>query len=228
MTNLLSLPTELIIHILSCSTVQTATRLTSANKELHAIWLKHTQPILEGIARYIPAYQDVVDLTNLQYSFNEQPEVEPTLATQPPAVLHFRRLLYNADFAAEATAGWPDTWQHKHSYYLIRKLVLAHLHQDEKLKRALFSTLSVAPLGTPYVAWKTCEWLCRHGRDDHLGLTHCISKVDAEKVPFYYPLELSGCRPEWMYANKVATAVMSDRSFDGHTLEDAMLKCTYS
>jgi hypothetical protein len=99
MTNLLSLPTELIIHILSCSTVQTATRLTSANKELHAIWLKHTQPILEGIARYIPAYQDVVDLTNLQYSFNEQPEVEPTLATQPPAVLHFRRLLYNADFA---------------------------------------------------------------------------------------------------------------------------------
>jgi hypothetical protein len=41
MTNLLSLPTELIIHILSCSTVQTATRLTSANKELQAIWLKH-------------------------------------------------------------------------------------------------------------------------------------------------------------------------------------------
>jgi hypothetical protein len=46
-TNLPSLPTELVVSILSFPTVQNATRLPRANKESQAIWLKHADRILE-------------------------------------------------------------------------------------------------------------------------------------------------------------------------------------
>jgi hypothetical protein len=71
MTTLLDLPTELIIQVLTSSpTVWTATCLSSVNKELRTIWLRHTNQILEGIVGpRVPAYEDAVDLANLQTSF---------------------------------------------------------------------------------------------------------------------------------------------------------------
>ena len=226
MTSLLSLPTEIIIQILaSCPTAYTAVSLSSVNTEIHAIWLKHIRQILESIARSIPAYEDATDLTNLQYTFEEQPTTDAVGSAQPLALLHFRRLLSNAALAAEATAGWPDTWQHKHSYYLVRKLVLAYLHQDEKLKRALFLTLSTAPIPTPYVAYKICNFLCCDARYDHLGVIHCIPSIDGKIVPTHYLLQAGGCRPEWQYAHEVTkSATMSTT----RSLEDAMFNSTYS
>lgn len=75
MTTLLSLPTELIILILSYSNAQTATRLARANKELQAIWLKNNDYILTCIVKNIlpaPAYQDA---SNLQLSGDDSPSM---------------------------------------------------------------------------------------------------------------------------------------------------------
>jgi hypothetical protein len=99
MTTLLDLPTELIIQVLTSSpTVWTATCLSSVNKELRAIWLKHTNQILEGIVGpRVPAYEDAVDLANLQTSFLSKDlpkKAAPARSTyQSPAVLYFWRFL---------------------------------------------------------------------------------------------------------------------------------------
>jgi hypothetical protein len=68
MTSLLSLPTELIIHVLaSCPIAQTAACLSAANKELRAIWLKHTREILEGIVRLrVPAHKVATAVAKMQ------------------------------------------------------------------------------------------------------------------------------------------------------------------
>jgi hypothetical protein len=115
MTTLLDLPTELIIQVLTSSpTVWTATCLSSVNKELRAIWLKHTNQILEGIVGpRVPAYEDAVDLANLQTSFLSKDlpkKAAPARSTyQSPAVLYFWRFLKDAALASEAADAWKES-----------------------------------------------------------------------------------------------------------------------
>lgn len=110
MTSLLSLPTELIIQVLtSCPTAQTATCLSAVNKDLRAIWLKHTREILEGIVRLrVPAHKIATALAKTQRSLLPDDEfadaAQLSSADQAPLILHYALLFRNASLASSAIA----------------------------------------------------------------------------------------------------------------------------
>jgi hypothetical protein len=244
MTILLDLPTELIIQVFtSSSTVWTATCLSGANKELRSIWLKHSHQILKGIIRpQVPAYEDAVDLANLRISYRSKKppkkaaQARPTY--HPPAVLYFWSLLIDASRASEAADAWKESWNFKpefgyehdpayihpqRSYYLLRKLVLAYVQQDEKFKRALHSMLSAAPLVDLTANAELCNFLCSDLRDeDKIALdNHIQSPMNV----FQFNDDFWGrCEPEWEYVGAVAKAALADRMLGTDTLEDAIFK----
>lgn len=239
MTTLLDLPTELIIQVLTSSpTVWTATCLSSVNKELRAIWLKHTNQILEGIVGpRVPAYEDAVDLANLQTSILSKDlpkKVAQARSTyHSPAVLYFWRFLKDAALASEVADAWKESWHFnpsrfgyedqihpayvlpQSSYYLFRKLVLAYVQQDEKFKRALYSTISAAPLVNLTANAKLCDFLCSQLReDDKIALDNHILTDDG----------IGSCEPEWEYTDAVTRAALADRILGTNTLEAVMFK----
>jgi hypothetical protein len=234
MTSLLSLPTELIIQVFaSCPTVYTAACLSAANKELRAIWLKHTDQILERTLRdTLPGYEDAVDLANMQRSLLS-PE-QSTDATQTPDYQYYRRLLHDAKLASPLIAEWkkdikrdPDqfTWRRRipqdpHiSYYLIRKLILTPYCRDKQVKRELYSTLSAAPFHLvqshndlmEFLNFKTFDpedWEMLHGVPDDDNFDNDEREND---IP-----------PQMYYPSEVTYAAFKDRMEGTHELEDAI------
>lgn len=108
MAKLLSFPNEMLICIYThSSTIESAVSLSSVNRRLQSVWLKHTNYIAEVILRrQIHAYQDAVDLAIL-----EEPLIDTTQLTLPtmnqvPVRLYLPRLRRNAGLASSATAAW--------------------------------------------------------------------------------------------------------------------------
>jgi hypothetical protein len=191
--NLLSLPIELIVLILASCPVQTATRLAIANKELHAIWLKHNDHILESMFKETfpaSAHEDAIDFRDLQNSlvrreqFINATQQGPSVVDQPsPTAPFFGQLLRDATLAVMTVASWrvlPHTRMYTDaygSYYFVRKLVLAGRHQNEPLKGTLFSTLSRArstPTQTPFSHVDLCNFICGYARDLEPGVAHGV------------------------------------------------------
>jgi hypothetical protein len=184
MTTLLSLPTELIVLVLSCSTAQTAARLARANKELQAIWIKHNDHILNCIIKNVlpaSAYQDALELASLQTRL--LPPCELIDAT------YFGRILHDASLASATIAACdiePHTGLHTDmyaSYYFVRKLLLAaRCHRKARpgvqaLKQTLYSALSVksARSGTISLHTRLCNFMYTFARDRTPGLAHDVS-----------------------------------------------------
>lgn len=241
-TNLLSLPTELIVQVFtSCPTVQTATRLSSVNKEMHAIWIKHTHQILEDIIRpQIPAYEDATEIAKLQNSLlsTEQPTdaTKVSSVNEAPAVRHFHLLLRNATLASNVVdshratlATYPKVYQltldftHAHAmYYLSAKLVLAHRSQDEHLKRALYSTLKSASELTVVAHLELVRFLHVYTQSaGSAGILHGI------------PIHMCECgaTTEWRYSFYAVNAAYDERFHRVHggdtRLEDVISKEVY-
>jgi hypothetical protein len=183
MTTLLSLPTELIVLILSYSTAQTATRLARANKELRAIWIKHNDHIVNCIIKNIlpaSAYQDALELGRLQRGL--LPPCELIDAT------YFGRILHDATLAAITIAACdiePHTRVHTDrycSYYFVRKLVLAgRCHQKPRpgghdLKQTLYSALiaTSTPIQTISFHVQLCSFMYNYARARKAGLAHSV------------------------------------------------------
>lgn len=146
------------------------------------------------------------------------------------------RILENAALASETTVAWRESLRFplgdkrqyapafacpQPSYYLIRKLVLPYLHEDEKLRSELFSTFSKAPHLELRAIASLCNYLCNDVRDDYLGIIHGIPHPDSDGNPYGNPL-FSGSHPEWDYAEQVTRAALRDLMNVTHTLEDAI------
>jgi hypothetical protein len=198
MTDLLSLPTELIVLILSYSTAQTAARLARANKELQAIWRKHNDQILTCIVKNIlpaPAYQDALELASLQSML--LPSCELIDAT------YFGRILHDATLASMTVAAW-KLLDHTRtpndmygSYYFVRKLVLAGRchrkarHGGHALKRALYSVLRAKSTPTRTISSYAglIALICFYDRNRRPGLSHGVWNP--------YKLPNDDWDPEW-------------------------------
>lgn len=240
MTSLFSLPTELLIHTLACCpTVQTAACLSSANKELRAIWQKHTHHILESIARSIPAYQEATILAKMQYAMppnddlagaGQTSSVEPT-----PLLRHFSLLFRNASLASSAVAAWkgwisslPTTncrtrfaFSDAHrSYYMIRLLVTVHpyLHQQQELLRVYHSLLKV----TSTARLTTHDELCTFLREVRHGGFHLQHGTTEHEKAWNTKNELTqgSWTPDWDYAAKVVRAALYEREHVTYMLEE--------
>jgi hypothetical protein len=251
--HILSLPIELIVDILaSCPTIKTAACLSSTNKGIRAIWLKHAHQILESIVSSrleIPAYSHALELADLQKRLPEDGS-EAFSSKQPPIFRYFSRLLCDADLASKTIAAWKATmpwepyseyekspdWIRPHaSYYLIRMIVLTHRSQDAKLKSALFSTLRVASVGAVEAGAQMCAFLTTSVNGDDLGVAHGIPKDTHHPAAGEWvfleeaspPLAARDCKPEWQWAYEVTSEAMSDRRYGTHRLEDAVFKSVW-
>ena len=159
MAKLLSLPTEMLICIYTnSSTIESAVSLSSVNKRLHSIWLKHTNHIAEIILRrQIPAHQDAVDLAILEEPLIDKTQLALPTINQAPVRLYLSRVLRNAGLASSATSAWlayvgdlgPDSHQARSlhhmsphaAYYLMRKVIFSHWWRRKCLDDHLYSTL---------------------------------------------------------------------------------------
>jgi hypothetical protein len=245
MTSLLSLPNELLINIFaSCPTAQTAVCLSGVNKELHAIWLKHTRQILEGIARSLgPAdvYVYAAFLARIQSWLLPEDELADAIqlssVDQTPDVLQFSLLHRNASLASSTITAWKASlkslpardWRRSHafpdaylSYYLIRMLVVLHRCTDERPEdlRILHSLLSGATKTTLYTVDELCSFF-HEVRHDDLGLQHGVMKdekdrnTDDEMTQGSYSLD-------WDYACQVVKAALYQRLHVAYMLEDVI------
>jgi hypothetical protein len=183
MTTLLSLPTELIILILSYSNPQTATRLARANKELQAIWRKNNNHILTCIVKNIlpaSAYQDALELATLQGTILRPCELIDAT--------YFGRILHDATLASMTIAACdiePHDRVHTDrycSYYFVRKLLLAgRCHQKPRpggqaLKQTLYSALiatSTPPQTISFHA-QLITFMYNYARARKAGLAHSV------------------------------------------------------
>jgi hypothetical protein len=237
MTSLLSLPTELIIHISAlCPTAQTATCLSAVNKELRAIWLKHTREILESIVRLrVPAYEEATALAKMQCSLLPDDELADAAqlpsVDQAPLILHHALLFRNASLASSAIAAWkahliflPATnWRYscqfpdKHrSYYLIRMLVAVYrcLDEQQELLRAYHSLLKATQTDRLVTLDELCTFL---HEVRHQGL-HITMKDEKDRDTD--ELTDGSWTPGWDYAAKVVRAAVYERTDVTYMLED--------
>jgi hypothetical protein len=158
MAKLLSLPNEMLICIYTNSTIESAVSLSSVNRRLHSIWLKHADHIAEIILRrQIPAYRDAVDLAISEEPLIDKTQLALPAINQAPVRLYLSRLLRNAGLASSATSAWlayvgdlvPDSYEARSlryisphaAYYLMRKVVFSHRWRRKCLNDHLYSTL---------------------------------------------------------------------------------------
>ena len=188
-STLLSLPNELIVVIISHSTVQTATRLARANKELQANWLKHRDKILKRIFQdTLPAsaHQDAYDFASDQASiFWREQMINPRPSDSVKQELDaptYGRLLRDALLANMTIASWrelPHTHIHTDgygSYYFIRKLVMVGRYKNNSLKQTLCSALGVRKTPTKKLMSHVdlCNFICGYARDLEPGRAHGV------------------------------------------------------
>jgi hypothetical protein len=258
MPHIFSLPNELIVDILAlCPTIKTAACLSSTNKQIRAIWLKHSHHILESIVSSqleIPAYKHALELADLQerlLSTEDGSDANQARSmVQPPTIRYFSRLLYDADLASKTIAAWKDTmpwepysadekspdWIRPHaSYYLIRMLVLTYRSQDAELKSALFSTLRAASAGAVEASSQMCAFLTTSVNCEDLGVAHGIPKDTTHPAAGEWrfldgplpPRAARDCKPGWQWAYEVTSEAMSDRRYGTDRLEDAVFKSVW-
>lgn len=151
MVNLLSLPNEMLICIYeNSSKIVLAVFLSSVNRRLRSVWLKHMNHIAEAtLRRQIPAYQDAVDLAVLEETLVDKTRLVLPTTNQVPVLLYLSRLQRNASLASSATAAWTaceggpesDRYQAKSAhissqamYYMMRKIVFLASMAEQMLR----------------------------------------------------------------------------------------------
>lgn len=157
----LSLPHELLLHIYTqVPTLDDAAHLFSVNRRLHSVWLENDTRIANAILRpLIPSYEDAVELAILEETVIDNTQPSSLVKSKVPVRSYIRRLLHNASLASGATAAW-NRWLASlptdnlrsgrnysslhESYYLMRKILLAHNHPEARLHQALYWNLRTA------------------------------------------------------------------------------------
>lgn len=182
MSHLLILSPELLKQIFSASdTVQDALSLAATSQYLRAVWLEHSDLIIEDILKpSIPAYAEAVSLAITETRLSLSLEVGP----------HLRRclgpLLLNADLCASACTAYAgardDDPLPQLPYYLMRRFGLGLNHPSfrEDLYSELRSATREKLLLLASLSHWVVAWGCDHvsccglisGDGDHSGILH--------------------------------------------------------
>lgn len=143
MAGLLSLPNEVLIHILSASlTTRTLCDLAHINKRFRAIWIKNSKQIITDV--YNPRISHLMDAVNLTLAGARQVATVPTDAVPPeaqPQCRYLAHILRNVDLAVntcdqftefrkslppdDAWYAEPTTSLHG-AYFIIRRAVMGY------------------------------------------------------------------------------------------------------
>lgn len=230
MAALLSLPNELILDIYtSMPDLESAARLSSVNKRLRNIWLENDNQIADAILRpQIPDYEDAVELAILEETVGNDAQLSHVKG-QIPTRFYLRRLLTNANLASSAVTAWThwmanltaDNYRHHMSYtspyasyYLMRKIVLAHQHPEARLQQALYATLRTESYDAVLTHSGLNEFLT--GRFDHdiESERHGIFKSEedwTEEEEMMHEMNYSVLEEEWNYVSDVLHAAMQEK-----------------
>lgn len=157
MAGLLTLSTELLMQIYcACDTVDDALHLSATNRRLQAIWLEHSNQVIEGILKpSIPAYEAAVDLAFTESRLQSSMRVSPSLYHSLPT------LLRNVDLCKSACVAYSKFYEHDpllaETYYFLRRMGLGlQYHQFRDDLYAELRAMSREPLAR---ASKMCRWL---------------------------------------------------------------------
>lgn len=160
MSQLLQLPTELLIQIFSASDrILDALHLSGTNRLLNGVWLEHSEPIIQGILESsLPAYHEAVQLAILETRLElgeSSIDYPPTLRSCLPT------LLRNADLCASACLAYSpvckDSTPPAISYYFLRRIALGYIHYQ--LRDDIYLELRSMSTEALVIRHNLSEWL---------------------------------------------------------------------
>lgn len=238
MAAFLSLPNELILEVYTrTSTLKCAARLSSTNKWLRSIWLENDIRITEGILRpHIPSYEDAEELAILEETVINNIQLSRA-KSRIPICFYVRRLVHNASLASSAATAWTrwlaglpaHNYRHQRnytslyaSYYLMRKILLAHQYPESQLHQALFSTLHAASRDAVLTHTEFSSFLLGYFGDEIESQRHGIFKNEedwTEEDEMEHEMGSNVIVEEWGYVGDVLHAAMLDKVHGYQKLE---------
>lgn len=159
MPQLLELPTELLIQVFAASdTILDALHLSGTNRLLNAIWLEHSEPIIEGILEAsLPAYNEAVQLAFLEIRL----ESTESSIDNPPTLRGCLPILRNADLCASVCLAYSpvckDAIPPAVSYYILRRTALGFIHYQ--LRDDIYLELRSMSIEALKIRHNLSDWL---------------------------------------------------------------------
>lgn len=78
---MLDLPPELVIQIFGTCSIHDALHLAAANRQLHEVWLEHTNTIVDAILkRTVEEYDEAKKVALLETRYSENRDISPLQA----------------------------------------------------------------------------------------------------------------------------------------------------
>lgn len=157
MSSLLTLSPEILKQIFSASdTVQDALNAATTSQYLRAVWLEHSDLIIEDILKpLIPAYAEAINLAITETRLSLSLEADPPLRNC------LGRLLHNVDLCASACTAYAGA--HKDdplpeaSFYPMRRIGLGLNHLN--FRENLYSELRSATRGKLLLLARLSHWM---------------------------------------------------------------------
>jgi hypothetical protein len=235
MAGLLSLSTELLIHVFSsCTTIESAASLSRVDKTLNSVWRKYNNHIATNVLQQqIPEYADAVDLAILEDLWiNGNSQLASTPFTKLPVHLYGKQLLKIAKLAMSATAAStaytrgnvltfaPDHISLHAAYYLMRKIALAYLHPEAQLQDGFCKTLRSYSKEDVSRIDMFCLFLTDGNADLPERQTHDIDKPLSEWTQEDEWGYVTG--EPWNYVDRVIQAVRNEERRGRYWLEKVL------
>jgi len=214
MHQLLELPTELLIQIFSASDrILDTLHLSGTNRLLNAIWLEHSEPIIEGMLESsLPAYNEAVQLAFLETRLES---TESSIDNPPTLRGCLPTLLRNADLCASVCLAYSpvckDATLPAVSYYFLRRISLGFVHYQ--LRDGIYLELR---------SMSTEALMTRHNLSDWLegpcGWEESVRQGVREEWQRYQADINGDWETPWDYAEYVITGAIDDIKNDTDNL----------
>jgi hypothetical protein len=189
MTNLLSLPEEIItqIYIFAGENTRALVRLSAVNRRLRALWLQDSDYIIaQSLELKAPGHQDAIALTLMEaccpmpvsgFHRVKASNDDPSLRLHLPGLM---RNIGLASMVCTKTSEWQNSTYKEdfpNPYYLKRQLMVAYHYPDLRQPlRGKLETLSPAAI----FAWSWIE--CYLGFHSTVSRAHHIYDYDAPRT----------------------------------------------
>jgi hypothetical protein len=205
MPHLLTLPTELLIHIFAASeTIPDALHLSTTSRLLNDVWLEHSESIIQSILGHsIPAYKEAVQLAFLEarLAIETPRDDSPSLRSCLPI------LLRNADLCASVCLAYSpvckDATPPPVSYYFLRRVGLGFIHYQ--LRDDLYLELRAMPGEALESAHRLSHWL-----DGPCGWEEAVRQGVRENWQRYAADILGDWETTWDYAEYLLGGAIGD------------------
>lgn len=216
MYTLLTVSPELLKQIFSASdTVQDALNFAASSQYLRAVWLEHSDLIIEDILKpLIPAYAEAINLAITETRLSLSLEVDPPLRScLGPLVL-------NADLCASACTAYAGAREDdplpEASCYFMRRIGLGLNHSS--FREDLYSELRSATKERLLIPARMSHWLFNKA-----SLTEQIRQgIENEDYDCYRGDVYDDEDVPWSYADYAVGAALCDIDFGTNNLPTAI------